>query len=57
MYKKLEGAYKVHYEDNYWAEDVLVMERNSRDFASRIDRININADAICEILKKHPRGM
>lgn len=31
------------------------MERNSRDFVSRIDRININAEAICDILKSHAR--
>lgn len=31
------------------------MERNSRDFVSRIDRINVNAEAICDILKTHPR--
>jgi cystathionine gamma-synthase len=32
------------------------MERNSRDFVTRIDRINSNAEAICEVLQSHPRG-
>lgn len=32
------------------------MERNSRDFVSRIDRINSGAEAICEVLQAHPRG-
>ncbi|KAK3320082.1 cystathionine gamma-synthase-like protein [Cercophora scortea] len=41
-------------EDTYWSEDIIFMERNSRDFASRIDRINANADAICAILRPHP---
>ena len=39
------------YEDNYWAEDALFMERNSRDFISRIDRINTNSEAIAATLK------
>jgi cystathionine gamma-synthase len=44
------------YEDNYWTEDALFMERNSRDFVSRIDRINKNAEAICEVLQASPYG-
>ncbi len=32
------------------------MERNSRDFVSRIDRINTNAEAICDKLKASPIG-
>ncbi|KAJ2902289.1 Cystathionine gamma-synthase [Zalerion maritima] len=38
------------YEDNYWPEDIIFMERNSRDFASRVERINTNSEAICEVL-------
>jgi len=38
----------------YWAEDVLFMERNSRDFAGRIERINANAAAIASALQSHP---
>ncbi|KAK8053421.1 Cystathionine gamma-synthase [Apiospora saccharicola] len=41
-------------EKNYWAEDVMFMERNSRDFKTRIDRVNTNAEAICEVLVTHP---
>ena len=44
------------YEDNYWPEDAIFMERNSRDFVSRIDRINENAEAICETLRVSPIG-
>ena len=44
------------YEDNYWPEDAIFMERNSRDFVSRIDRINKNAEAICEALRVSPIG-
>ena len=44
------------YEDNYWPEDAIFMERNSRDFVSRIDRINKTAEAICETLRVSPTG-
>merc|ERR1712093_414115 len=39
------------YEDNYWAEDAVFMERNSRDFVSRIERVNVNSEAVASILK------
>ncbi|RKF72781.1 Cystathionine gamma-synthase [Golovinomyces cichoracearum] len=42
------------FEDNYWPEDVVFMERNSRDFLKRIEKINKNAEAICDILNAHP---
>lgn len=32
------------------------MERNSRDFESRIKRIDQNAEAICQTLKASPIG-
>jgi cystathionine gamma-synthase len=49
-YTSLAAAAQSQVEDTYWAEDVIFMERNSRDFANRVDRINSNADAICEAL-------
>jgi cystathionine gamma-synthase len=52
-YKALKDVSVKRYENNYWAEDVIVMERNSRDFVSRIERINRNAEAICDILGTH----
>ena len=42
---------KHDYEDNYWPEDAIHMERNSRDFVQRIDRINTNAEAIYDKLE------
>lgn len=42
------------FEDTYWAEDVVFMERNSRDFITRIDRVNANAEVICQVLEAHP---
>jgi len=53
-YQDLKKIAASDYEDNYWAEDVIFMERNSRHFVSRIGRINENAETICEILRAHP---
>ncbi|KAL8874124.1 MAG: hypothetical protein Q9174_000494 [Haloplaca sp. 1 TL-2023] len=56
LYDKLKSTMESEYEDNYWAEDALFMERNSRDFVSRIARINTNAEAICDVLKASDLG-
>ncbi|KAB8226587.1 pyridoxal phosphate-dependent transferase [Aspergillus novoparasiticus] len=53
-YQQLKSAFVSDYEDNYWAEDVMFMERNSRDFATRIKKINDNAETICSLLQAHP---
>jgi cystathionine gamma-synthase len=53
-YQQLKMAVDAEYENNYWAEDIIFMERNSRGFESRIERINVSAEAICKILQAHP---
>ncbi|KAI1082664.1 PLP-dependent transferase [Whalleya microplaca] len=53
-YESLKSVMTREFEDTYWAEDVVFMERNSRDFKTRIDRVNANAEAICEVLVAHP---
>lgn len=53
-YQALKKVAGTEFEDNYWAEDIIFMERNSRHFVSRIDSINTNAEAICDILRAHP---
>ena len=55
-YGQLRQALEVDYEDNYWPEDAVFMERNSRDFVSRNERINANAEAVCGVLKESPHG-
>jgi len=55
-YSRLKLILDEDYEDNYWLEDAIFMERNSRDFVSRIHRINKNAEAICQTLKASPIG-
>ncbi|KAG9313497.1 pyridoxal phosphate-dependent transferase [Chiua virens] len=39
------------YEDTFFSEDSLFMERNSRDFAHRVRTIDENAQAVCEFLR------
>jgi len=51
-YHDLTQVAGEEYEDNYWSEDVIFMERNSRHFISRIEQINDNAEAICDILRE-----
>ncbi|KAI8627537.1 pyridoxal phosphate-dependent transferase [Xylariaceae sp. FL1651] len=53
-YGALKAAMADVFDDTYWAEDVIFMERNSRDFVTRIDRVNANAEVICEVLNAHP---
>ncbi|KAL1899241.1 Cystathionine gamma-synthase [Sporothrix stenoceras] len=55
MYRKLKEAATAEYDpDSYWPEDAIFMERNSRDFATRVDRINTNAQTICDVLLASP---
>lgn len=54
MYESLRKVVDKEYEDNYWAEDAVFMERNSRDFVSRISRVNVNAETITSALQADP---
>jgi cystathionine gamma-synthase len=40
------------FEDFYFDEDAIFMERNSRDFKQRIPLIDSNAQAICDFLRQ-----
>ncbi|KAF4556161.1 Cystathionine gamma-synthase-like protein [Elsinoe fawcettii] len=54
-YQKLKAVLADEFEDNLFAEDSIFLERNSRDFVSRIARINTNAELICDMLEGHSR--
>ena len=56
FYNELKRQWDQDYEDNHWSEDSIVLERNSRDFVTRVERINTGAEAICDVLRAHPRG-
>ena len=55
LYDILKSAATSEYDpDGYWAEDAIFMERNSRDFAARVERINQNAEVLCDVLRASP---
>ncbi|ROW15617.1 hypothetical protein VPNG_02011 [Cytospora leucostoma] len=53
-YDELKATARREYEDTYWPDDAIFLERNSRDFPTRIDRVNANAEAIYEVLASNP---
>lgn len=55
-YQQLKETLTQDYEDIYWAEDAVFLERNSRDFVSRIDKINSTSEEITAMLKASPLG-
>lgn len=50
-YQDLKKALENQYEDIFWAEDAIYLERNSRDIVERNQRINENAEAVAALLK------
>lgn len=50
-YKELKEHMLATYEDCYFDEDAIYMERNSRDFKRRIYAINENTEALCDFLR------
>lgn len=55
-YQHLKETFTQDFEDIYWAEDAVFLERNSRDFVSRIDRINTTSEDITEMLRASALG-
>ncbi|RHZ53069.1 cystathionine gamma-synthase [Aspergillus thermomutatus] len=53
-YQDLRTTFSREYEDNLWAEDAVFLERNSRDFVSRIEKINNTTEDITALLKESP---
>ena len=50
-YASLKKGLEDIYEDCYWGEDAIYLERNSRDFAKRVKIINDNAEAVVDLLR------
>ncbi|KAH7344427.1 PLP-dependent transferase [Rhizoctonia solani] len=50
-YQALKSQLQRMYEDTYWGEDAVFMERNSRDFIPRVHTINQNTEALCQFLR------
>lgn len=53
-YTQLKEYFDKEFEDNFWAEDALFLERNSRDFAERSVRIDQTALATVDLLQESP---
>lgn len=49
-YSALKERLGVRYEDTYYDEDAIFMERNSRNFSQRAARIDANAEHVCDFL-------
>ncbi|KAF8966634.1 pyridoxal phosphate-dependent transferase [Flammula alnicola] len=50
-YSALKDYLKDNFEDVYFDEDAIYMERNSRDFKRRVRVIDANAEAVCDFLR------
>jgi len=50
-YHVLKSHMSSSYEDTYFGEDAIYMERNSRNFRGRIKVIDSNTEAVCEFLR------
>lgn len=55
-YRALKEQLLSTYEDTYYGEDALYMERNSRDFERRIKVIDENTEAVCDLLRSRSHG-
>jgi len=50
-YSSLKKHLNDNFEDVYFNEDAIFMERNSRDFKRRVRVIDTNAEAVCDFLR------
>ncbi|KAH6917798.1 cystathionine gamma-synthase [Coprinopsis sp. MPI-PUGE-AT-0042] len=49
-YTSLKAQLTQNFQDIYFDEDAIYMERNSRDFKQRVRTINRNAETVCDFL-------
>jgi cystathionine gamma-synthase len=49
-YSALKERLNIRYEDTYYDEDAIFMERNSRNFSQRAAKIDANAEHVCDFL-------
>ena len=55
FYADMRAALHVFHRPEQWfPEDVLVMEKNSRDYVERVHRASANAEAVAELLRRDP---
>src|SRR6266404_1493059 len=49
-YSSLKERLITRYEDIYYDEDAIFMERNSRTFTQRAAKVDANAERVCDLL-------
>lgn len=54
VYSELKKYFNENYDDIFWAEDALYLERNSRDFAERSEKVNETSLAVVDLLQSSP---
>ncbi|THH26946.1 hypothetical protein EUX98_g7243 [Antrodiella citrinella] len=52
-YSALKTALESSYSNDYFLPDLIQMEENSRDFDSRVRKVDVNARAVCRYLHSH----
>ncbi|KAI0298651.1 pyridoxal phosphate-dependent transferase [Multifurca ochricompacta] len=50
QYASLRERLLIRYEDIFYDEDAIFMERNSRNFSRRAAQIDVNAERVCDFL-------
>ena len=53
-YKQLKEFMNEDYEDFFWEQDAIYLERNSRDFKNRSKVMNYNAEKVLELFESSP---
>jgi len=52
-YGRFSSYLKLHFDDCFWFEDAVVLEKNSRDYEKRVRRINDSGRCLAEYLFRH----
>lgn len=54
LYERLKHYLDREYENLLWPEDALYLERNSRDFEERSNKVNSNSLAVVDLFQRSP---
>lgn len=54
FYPQFKKYFTEGYEDLFWAEDAIYLERNSRDFQERSQKVNQQAEAVVKLFQSCP---
>ncbi|CDR38998.1 CYFA0S02e10330g1_1 [Cyberlindnera fabianii] len=54
FYPALKSYFQENFDDIFWAEDAIYLERNSRDFQTRSHKVNVNSEAVLKLFQESP---